>query len=210
MKKLCLLENQQLVIHAFKDILKDCFEVEVVNTNEGLLKASCSLKPEKAISLANICLLDQDAILKTHHSDSHFIENTVFYTTHREADYFTDKIKLLIRLGARGIAIDPGPSQLSQAIVCIENKSPYFCNNLSQQLVKMIHKETSYKPNLLTKRELEVLKAMASGLSSKQIATQFKLCTRTVETHRYNIMKKLNSTNTAQVIQIANKLKLIS
>lgn len=62
----------------------------------------------------------------------------------------------------------------------------------------------------LTLKELEVLKQMVKGLSSKQIAADFNLSTRTIETHRYNIMKKLGTSNTAETIAVALRQNLVS
>jgi DNA-binding NarL/FixJ family response regulator len=62
---------------------------------------------------------------------------------------------------------------------------------------------------VLTQREVEVLKLLANGFSSKQIGKELSISTRTVETHRINIMKKLKTSNSAETISVAAKLNLI-
>lgn len=62
---------------------------------------------------------------------------------------------------------------------------------------------------LLTLREVEVLKLLSNGNSSKQIGSELSISTRTVETHRVNIMKKLGTSNSAETISVAAKLNLI-
>ena len=52
----------------------------------------------------------------------------------------------------------------------------------------------------LTKRETEILTALADGLQSKSIAWQFGISTRTVEMHRSNILAKLGAKNTSQAV----------
>jgi len=52
----------------------------------------------------------------------------------------------------------------------------------------------------LTERELEVSACIAQGMASKQIANELCLSPRTVETHRANIMKKMNSTNAFELL----------
>lgn len=64
-------------------------------------------------------------------------------------------------------------------------------------------------PTPLTPRETEILKLWANGFSSKQIAAQLSISIRTVETHRLNVMKKLNSSNSAETISVAVKLNLL-
>lgn len=53
----------------------------------------------------------------------------------------------------------------------------------------------------LTKRQLQIVKLIAKGMSSKEIAQQLGLSNRTVEVHRYNILRKTNSKNSIAAIQ---------
>ncbi|WP_041932100.1 response regulator [Cytophaga hutchinsonii] len=61
----------------------------------------------------------------------------------------------------------------------------------------------------LTKRELEVLKEVSMGLSTKLIADKLFISVRTVETHRINLMKKLDVHNSAELIKKAMDLNII-
>ncbi len=56
----------------------------------------------------------------------------------------------------------------------------------------------------LSDREIGVAKMIREGLSSKDIGMQLKLATRTVEVHRFNILKKLKLKNTAALVNFAN------
>lgn len=69
--------------------------------------------------------------------------------------------------------------------------------------------ESKNDDKLLTPKEKEVLKLMIKGLSSKQIAGEFGISSRTIEAHRLNIMKKLGSSNSAESIAKAIRLNLI-
>lgn len=62
--------------------------------------------------------------------------------------------------------------------------------------------------HILTEREKEVLKAISNGSANKEIAKKLNISVRTVETHRRNIMQKLNIKNIAGLIKfaIANNL----
>jgi len=61
----------------------------------------------------------------------------------------------------------------------------------------------------LSPREIEVLQLMCDGLSSKEIAFKLDLSTRTIEAHRLNLMKKLETSNSAETVSKAIKVKLI-
>ncbi len=67
----------------------------------------------------------------------------------------------------------------------------------------------SCEPVLLSEREIEVVKLIASGLTNQEMAEQLYLSGHTVNTHRKNIMKKLEVRNTAGIIMYAIKEKLI-
>ena len=62
----------------------------------------------------------------------------------------------------------------------------------------------------LTKREKEILQLISDGLSNKEIGTKLFVSTRTVDTHRYNVMQKLNVKNGAELVRTAFKLNLIN
>jgi two-component system, NarL family, response regulator NreC len=61
----------------------------------------------------------------------------------------------------------------------------------------------------LTKREREVLKMLAEGMSAKEIAAGFNLSVKTVEAHKFNLMRKLDIHNKAQLVQYAIQKKII-
>ena len=61
----------------------------------------------------------------------------------------------------------------------------------------------------LTGRESEILKSIVKGNSNKIIADQLYISTRTVDTHRTNIMKKLKARNTADLVRIAIESSLV-
>jgi DNA-binding NarL/FixJ family response regulator len=63
--------------------------------------------------------------------------------------------------------------------------------------------------NTLTRRELEVLKFLAEGNSVKEIASTLDLSVKTIEAHKFNLMRKLDIHNKAQLVQYAIQKKII-
>ena len=61
----------------------------------------------------------------------------------------------------------------------------------------------------LTNREREVLKVLAEGQSVKEIASVLVLSVKTVEAHKFNLMRKLDIHNKAQLVQYAIQKKII-
>ena len=73
--------------------------------------------------------------------------------------------------------------------------------------VKNSRPQTSY--DRLSAREREVLKLLAEGLSAKEIANRIGLSVKTVDVHKYNLMKKLDLHDRAELIKYAIQKKLI-
>ncbi len=61
----------------------------------------------------------------------------------------------------------------------------------------------------LTPREREIVKLIAEGRSSKEVADQLRISVKTVETHRSNLMRKLNLHSVSQLVRYAIRKKLI-
>ena len=67
----------------------------------------------------------------------------------------------------------------------------------------------SVSENILSNKETEVLGLISEGLTIKEIAAKLFVSSRTIETHRANILKKLEVKNTAELIKKAAKINLI-
>jgi two-component system, NarL family, nitrate/nitrite response regulator NarL len=97
-----------------------------------------------------------------------------------------------------------------KALYDVYNTGVYYPSQMNLNSNELLPKtDTTSSGNILTPKEKEVLSLMAKGLSSKQIAKNFGLSSRTVEAHRLNIMKKISTNNSAETIAVALKLKLI-
>ncbi len=81
--------------------------------------------------------------------------------------------------------------------------SPVLSNELSESDVDVCVKNKNFPPEILTTRERQVLKMVAEGKTSKDIAELLSISARTVEHHRANLLKKLNLSNTADLIKYA-------
>lgn len=103
--------------------------------------------------------------------------------------------------GARGYVLKSGLTQeIVKAIEVVAGGGCYYSAGIDRAPVA--------KPQL-TPREIQVLKLVARGRSSSQIARKLKVDRRTVETHRRNIMSKLGAKNTADMIIIAIGIGLL-
>jgi DNA-binding NarL/FixJ family response regulator len=105
-----------------------------------------------------------------------------------------------LQAGARGYVLKDGPSsEILAAIDAVAAGGSYIASRLARPTPRG---DEATRP-LLSERESEILAALARGLSSKQIAAEYDLSVRTVETHRQNIRRKLKIAGQAELIRYA-------
>jgi DNA-binding NarL/FixJ family response regulator len=100
------------------------------------------------------------------------------------------------------------------AVRAVGAGKPFFSPAVTAVLVedyirRLQHRGLTDSYHLLTDREKEVLQLLAEGRSNKEVATLLNLGLSTVETHRANLMQKLNLHNTAEIVLYAVRKGLI-
>ncbi len=120
-----------------------------------------------------------------------------------------------ISAGAKGYLLkDSAEPDLISAIRTVAAGKPFFSAILSEALVadyvRKIQSDGLQDPyDSLTEREKEVLQLLAYAKTSKEIAAQLTLSLHTVETHRTNLMQKLDLHSAAEVVLYAARKKLL-
>jgi len=115
--------------------------------------------------------------------------------------------KKMMQMGAMGyVTKNSSQQELMNAIIEVNKGNKYVCSEVKDTLVQQQIENESEEPaiNSLSRRELEVIQLLKKGLSSKEIALQLGVTLKTVEVHRYNILKKLKLKNTASLINFIN------
>lgn len=118
-----------------------------------------------------------------------------------------------LRAGASGYIIKrAAESELVDAIYAVQRGIIYIHPSLMASLVnpaQEISAKTTRQKQPLTSREIDVLKLIVQGYTSKQIAEALTLSTRTVETHRSNIMEKLDLHTRVDLVRYASQHNLL-
>src|SRR4051812_34074981 len=113
--------------------------------------------------------------------------------------------KRMMRAGARAYVTKNSPGEeLLHAIDVVVSGGKYICKEIKNAFADQVLEEHQTDINKLTSREIEVIRCLRQGLSSKQIGDQLAIAIKTVEAHRHNILKKLRVNNTVAAIEIAN------
>ncbi len=124
-------------------------------------------------------------------------------TMHKETDYLSEAL----RAGASGYLLkQEADPELINAVKTIQSGKTYLSPNLSDlvpDLLRRRHDPGGVLKEILTHREREVLKLLADGKTSKEIADLLYISLRTVQNHRANIMRKLNFKRTTDLVKYA-------
>jgi DNA-binding NarL/FixJ family response regulator len=135
----------------------------------------------------------------------------VFLSMYDDEDYLAESVEI----GANGYVLKDSPAdQLVTAIREVHRGGSYLSPRLLTRLVDGFREQghnALRQPRFgtLTKREREILKMLAEGRSVKEIASGFDLSVKTVEAHKFNLMRKLDIHNKAQLVQYAIQKKVI-
>jgi len=127
-----------------------------------------------------------------------------------------------VQAGASGYLLkDTGKVEFVKAIHVVQDGGKYFSGDISNVLVKNLFspeknlngkpssKEHKGNPFDLTNKELQVLELVLAGYTNKEISEKLQNSKRTIETHRFNLMKKMKVKNLIDLSRKAHQYKLV-
>ena len=135
----------------------------------------------------------------------------LFLSMYDDEDYLVQSMEV----GGSGYVLKDSPApQLVEAVRDVSRGGSYLSPRMLSQLVDDFRTRVRTADRLprfatLTPREKEVLKMLAEGNSVKEVACQLNLSVKTVEAHKFNLMRKLDIHNKAQLVQYAIQKKVI-
>jgi two-component system response regulator NreC len=135
----------------------------------------------------------------------------LFLTMYEDEDYLVQ----CLEVGASGYVLKDTPApQLLTAVKDVYKGGKYLSSQVLGKLVEDFRsrvRDTRMRPRIstLTPREREILKLLAEGNSVKEIAVILGLSVKTVEAHKFNLMRKLDIHNKAQLVTYAIQKKII-
>ena len=113
-------------------------------------------------------------------------------------------VQRLISIGVKGIVTkDCSKEEITNALIAVSQNNRFFCNKILDLVIEDQNNRMNCDPTSLSPREYEVLTFIAKGNTTNQIADQLFLSVHTVNSHRKNILKKLNVKSPAELISYA-------
>lgn len=205
--RIVVADDHNMFRQGLKRILSEMADLEVVGeVGDGLelLKRLNELTPHMVIldiSMPNLRGIEAIREIKTIRPDAKIL----ILTMHKDKEYLYQAISS----GANGYLLkEDADTELFSAIETIRRGRIYLSPFLSEESKEDWAEIARGKRDLpfaesLTTREKQVLKLIAEGKSSKEIADLLFISVRTVERHRANIMEKLNLKKTADLVKYA-------
>lgn len=202
--RILIADDHGLILTGIREILENAFTVNYI----------CALSDPKEVS-AEAAKRDYDLyILDLEYRDmsgfelikevrkKHTESKIIICTMHEEVW----NANRLVDMDVDGIVLKKSACEyLKEAVTSVLNNKKYYCprfKHLSEQ-TSSYRRRVKNKNSQLTRQELQVLKYIAKGYTSKEIADIFSVTDDTIEAHRKNMFIKLEAKNVAHLVSIA-------
>jgi DNA-binding NarL/FixJ family response regulator len=211
--KVLIADDHTVVVEGIRSALEDYPEFEIVGSaSDGLevLEKVESLMPDAVImdiSMPNMDGIQAACEIRKLHEKVRII----IFTMHSDREFIIS----LFRAGVSGYVLKEEPiSDLIMALKSAQSGGTFFADsvrNIIRSYLEELEQPRESKDPLsrLSPREQEVFPLLADGLSTKEISKRLYISPKTVETHKYNIMEKLQVKSIADLTKIAIQKNLI-
>jgi DNA-binding NarL/FixJ family response regulator len=202
--KVLLADDHAIVAEGLATLLKDHFDLlETVGDGSALIDAARKLRPDVIVTdIAMPVLSGLEALrrLKATRNEA----KVIFLTMHADAQLATEAF----RAGASGYVLKQSAGEeLIAAIQEVLKGRTYLTPLITKNVIANLTESTP--PTVkLTPRQREVLRLIADGRRMKEIGAILELSTRTVESHKYEMMRALGVQSTAELVRYAIQIGL--
>lgn len=204
--RIVVVDDHKILRIGLRAMLDPIPDMELVHEASGFEDFFSILNESVDVILMDVDLGDGSGVEATRIIKQKFPKiNVLALSMHEEPQYISD----MIQAGASGYLMkDSGSEEIVQAIRSVASGGKFFSAKVSMSLMNAMSQETRNKtnptgPDNLTQREIEVLRLIVQEMSNAEIAEKLFISVRTVDSHRRNLMEKLNVKNTAGLVKYA-------
>jgi len=184
---------------------------EASNGREAV-KMATTLRPD--IAIVDLSMPELNGLEATRQIVANGSGTAVLIYTMNESEKVVHDV---LSAGAKGIVVKSDlDSLIVQAVETIAQGKPFFTSRVAETVLKAYlaqrgaeDKTSEETRDVLTSREIEVLQLLAEGKSNKEVASILNISTRTAETHRADIMRKLRLKSLSDLVRYAIRNELI-
>lgn len=215
--KLFVVDDHPIFVDGIVNLLKDTPGFEIIGTASNGQEFLDKIKTEQPdIVLMDINMPVMDGIEATQELKIRYPKIKVIALTMFNDIRF---IKELLEIGAKGYVLkNISREDLIKAVNTVSEGKPFLDSAVQEKVISSMsssdeedfdEKEADLMVQNITSRELEILQLIALGMTSQDISQKLFISKNTVETHRKNLLAKLNVKNTASLLKFAYKKGLV-
>jgi DNA-binding NarL/FixJ family response regulator len=208
--RVLLVDDHALVRAGLRSLLQTIPGIEVVGEAGDGIEALAQIEAQRPhlvlmdIAMGGMNGLQALAVVRERHPEV----KVLILSMHASEEY----VLQAMRSGAAGYLLkDAATAELELALASVLRGETYLSPRVSRQVVEgYVHRVAAERPGEdLTPRQREVLRMLAEGNSTKEIAFKLNLSVKTIETHRAQIMERLDIHELAGLVRYAVRVGLV-
>lgn len=210
MIRILLADDHSIVRAGLRRIIEDSGDIEVIaeaaDGHEAVQKAH-ETQPDVAVIDISMPIMDGlEVVSQLHH---YYPKMPILILTMHEEEQYVFRA---ISAGAKGyITKRSAPEQLVNAIRKVHAGGRYLSDSAAESLAHRLASGTQDRSPMdaLSNREIQVLRQLALGKTTREIAEAYNISVKTVDTYRFRLLKKLNLRNNAELSRFAIQNRLV-
>ena len=208
--KILIVDDHSMIREGLKQLLELDGDIQVIGeagNGEECLNLLDTLHPDVVLLDINMPVMNGLKMLEVLRNSEKKEQKILILTIHNEVEY----LMRAVEIGVEGYVLkDAESSVLKKAIMTIASGDEYIdASMIPVMKEKLLQTKEKSEEEVLTRREIEVLKLVAEGLFNKEIAFKLSISEKTVKNHVSNIFKKIGVFDRTQAAVYAIKNNIV-